>query len=159
MRLPPRARLVMWSLMLVMILAYFFIEPINSKQATTEIDIPPAPAELVPKRLATDEEKQLDIVALGNKALAKRLYFIDTKQRLGGILAWWHDGREERFSYIPGPNEVWIESIRTLKRGLQFREINILNFSGDENIAQRIISMDTLPYDALADGWTLLERD
>ena len=157
MRIPPRARLIMWALMAIMLAAYFFIEPPDYNQSSVNIEETPSAADLVQRRQATEQEIELSILELGKRKLAKRLYILDPQQDFHGVIAWWHDGREELWSYICGKNETYSQSILAISRALMFKKVQIMPLLGDGDISQRLFDLPQ-PRDNIPADWTLLER-
>lgn len=157
MRIPPRARLIMWALMAIMLVAYFVIEPPDYNQAADVHTTAPSAADLVQRRQASAEEAQMDIAALGKQQLAKRLYLLDPQQQFNGVIAWWHDGHEEHWSYICGAHETYSSSIIALSRALQFKKVQIMPLEGDGDISQRLFDLPQ-PRNNIPKNWTLLER-
>ena len=157
MRIPPRARLIMWALMAVMLVAYFVIEPPTYNQPVDNETSAPSAADLVQRRQANEEEIHMSIEALGKNKLAKRLYLLDPQQQFHGLIAWWHDGREEHWSYICGAQETYSPSIIALSRAMQFKKVQIMPLIGDGDISQRLFDLPQ-PRDNIPNDWTLLER-
>lgn len=162
MRLPSNYRLTLWLVMAVLLIVLLAVpapeyqsdHEQNDPAETTQQDV----LDGIDTRNATPKELQLSIAELGERKLAKRVYLLDPKQRYTGVLAWWHDGEQERLSYIAGSNEVWGRTMVRLWRDLTQQRIYILTLSGDGDLATRMADFPQ-PYDRLPEGWTLLIRN
>lgn len=120
-------------------------------------DAAPSVAETTPSRKATPEEISSSIEELGKHKLAKQIYLLGNHQEFKGVLVWWHDGKEERLSYLCGPGENWSTSSIKLLRALSLKKVYCISYEGDGDIAQRLTDLPQ-PYDRLLDGWTILTR-
>ncbi len=145
--------------MFFLVLLLLFLEPPERKQLDgTDAARAPLPIETLQSRLGTDAEFSSDIAALGAQKLAKRIYLLDAQQQFTGLLAWWHDGQQERLSYFAGLDENWTDSSIALLRALMHNKIHVMNFEGDGDIGQRLTDF-AQPSDSLPAGWTLLLRN
>lgn len=147
---------MIWAIMLILLIVLVLV-PRPDYQQNPEAVIPKSAAESVNARVATAEELNMSIADLGKRKLAKRLYLLDAEQSFSGALAWWHDGQEERFSYLAGPGERWSYSSIALFRALSLNKVYIISYEGDGDIAQRLTNLPQ-PYEDIPEGWTLLNR-
>ena len=143
MKLPAlRYRTAFWLIAIACILAWRFLTPET------------APPEPLVFRPATLEEWNSSIQTLGQSNQGKRLAVIGAQSPHKGMLVWWHDGEQERFSYLADPSEEAMTTLLELGSQLKNRKLFISN--GNDGLVQRFLNADRVEFSVPA-GFTILD--
>lgn len=148
-------RLAIWIPLLAIALGYRWWHDQPNPPSRAADDAVAADEAFV-QRSASAEEWAQPIETLGRERSAKRLAF----QALGpdplraeGILVWWHDGVEERVSYLPAAGEdpgVGIALVLALMDGSAV----LFDLHGDPGLVERLGELK--PVAGLPEGWEIL---